>query len=217
VLIKQTTLTTSGATTVPGGFTTRCILTAVSDASGDRFKRDHLRWQSGDGMRTWPKLLSMASQFWIVGRNAGRSQWPASNGSSPRIRSSHPIRITNQIRRISAMKRRKKTDPMSVLRSRQAAIQSAEGLHNRAVRLSGSTGGPRERTQSRLMQAAAFYEASARAYQRATLGLLARRELSAACACYAEIGHEVGVTLCEERIASMPVLWQEDDSPPLSA
>ena len=110
------------------------------------------------------------------------------------------------------MKKKKPSNGLNLWQVRQQAISSADGLVARGSALVAAGGSDPKRLEKSLKQAAMFFEAAARAYRRADLGLLARKPWDLAKDCYAQLGDQSGVVKCDLQRASIPVYWDDDPS-----
>jgi hypothetical protein len=95
--------------------------------------------------------------------------------------------------------------------ARQLAIKNAERLIAKADALFALDADTPKRYRASLLRAAVFYEAAAFAYQRGTLGLMARKPWARAKECYRLIGHESGVAKCDSAQSEIPVYWEGDE------
>jgi hypothetical protein len=111
------------------------------------------------------------------------------------------------------MKRKKnRQDFRNSLADRRQAIQGGDRLVARADALVlDSTTDPKRGRQT-LREAALFYEGAARAYQRASLGLLAKKHWGRAQDCYEQLNDSLLVTRSQEQIDAIDDIWVGDDT-----
>ncbi len=108
------------------------------------------------------------------------------------------------------MKRKKKCNEIrNELADRHHAIKRGERLLARAEALASESTTDSKRGRQMLREAALFYEGAARACQRASLGLLAKKHWGRARACYEQLPDSLLASRCQEQIDA---IWSGDDA-----
>lgn len=110
------------------------------------------------------------------------------------------------------MKRKKKSDGLrNALADRRDAIKRGERLLARADALALELTTDPKRGRQKLLEAALFYEGAARACQRASLGLLAKKHWRCAQSCYAQLTDSFRAGWCQEQVNAIDDIWVGDD------
>ncbi len=111
------------------------------------------------------------------------------------------------------MKRKKKRyDFRNAITARQNAIKGGDRLLARADALAFESTTNPKRGRQKLREAALFYEGAARAYQRASLVLLAKKNWGRAQDCYEQLNDSLLVTRSQEQIDAIDDIWVGDDT-----
>ena len=113
------------------------------------------------------------------------------------------------------MKRKKNPKSLRLaLLDRRHAMEGGERLLARAEALELESTTDCKRGRQKLREAALFYESAARACQRATLGLLAKRHWGRALACYEQLTDSLLESRCKEQIDAIDDIWTDSDAEP---
>ena len=110
------------------------------------------------------------------------------------------------------MKRKRERDDLhNSLLDRRHAIERGESLLAKADALALDATSDRRWSRQKLGQAALLYEGAARACQRASLGLLAKKHWCCARGCYEQLTDLLRAARCEEQVNAIDDIWLGDD------
>ena len=111
------------------------------------------------------------------------------------------------------MKRKKSTNHPYVWKNRRQAIAAADSLTGKASALARARVRETKACRGSILQAALFFEAAARAFERGQLGLMSRQSWASAKDCYLRGEHPAGAERCERRQNQISVFWEIGEDP----